>query len=212
MELLVLKILKKGSLAVFFGEQVGKFIAHYQTAKKYITIFQGALIDGEYALTNGSKYPFVKSVEIIYSVQPQGIRTQFFLTFYFDTLYLFLPQQQPSTENFHFIKACVESDLFLLCEDHEAFGPYFSLVLMKTLGFFLPVSLDVFSQRLEFFLKEMALGSESGHLALHQELLLQYASIGGEIFRWILSIFKDHPQSKKMEKMLLLMRSEGLWG
>ncbi len=208
----VLKVLKKGSLAVFLTEEYGKIIAHYSAQKEYMELFPGALVSVECVFSHASKYPFLKSIQMICAPRTTGLRSYYFLQFFLDAVYLFLPQGQFSPEVFEFMYSVIDSDVILWCEQYNFFGAIFSLGLMRFLGFFLPESLYTLSLSVQDDLKKILASGEQQNTALHQEMMLKYAAASRQIFAWILSVFKEYPQSKKIEVLLIAMRNEKVWG
>ncbi|MBM3894263.1 hypothetical protein FJ366_01565 [Candidatus Dependentiae bacterium] len=209
---IVLKILKKGSLAVFLSQEQGKIIAHYKISRTHADLFAGALVLVEVVDSVSSKYPFFNSVEIVSSPTITGIRSYYFLSFFLDLVYLFLPQGQPDEEVFECMLTMVRSDVVLLCEKYSFIGAFYSLTILRLLGFFLPESLYTFSCSFELDLKKGLFRSAFEDAALRHELEVKYDASSTQIFLWILQELKVHPQSKKIEKLLVMMRSEKIWG
>jgi hypothetical protein len=208
----VLRVLKKGSLAIFLTEKYGKVIAHYSAAKDYMELFPGALVSAEYAVLNTSKYPFLKSLHIVCAPRPTGLRSYYFLQFFLDAVYFFLPQGQPAPEVFEFMQSAIDSDVIVWCERYPFFGAIFSLGLLRFLGFFIPESLYTLSLGVEDDLKKILASGEPQNTALHQEMMLKYAAASTQIFAWVFQAFKEYPQSKKIENLLITMRNEKVWG
>ncbi len=208
---IVLKVFNDGKLACFLGEEQGKFIAHYSLHRPYMRLAPGALVEGDLSRASG-RYQRLDNVSLTYLGLARGHRQQFFLRFYLELAYLFLPQHQSAEESFFFLRASLESTALSWCDDRPSFGVVLSVFLLEILGFSPPANIATkvdIQHMLENWDSWLELEKEGGDLTLPQALVLKYDSLWGVSWMWISRCLSDHPQFKKIEKKWLGLLCEG---
>lgn len=213
---IVLRQLRSGSLASLLTYEHGKIIAHCRLARPFSALMTGALVEGELALTAAQKYPFLNDVRLYCPVILRGHRSQLFLHFIVEAVYLFLPQGHHNGEIFVLMHMAIESQLVQHFDTHSALGPSFCLVLFDLLGFHPPFLLMELNMHTRAFLNDYVLANKHLDASLAQStllpgLLLRYDSVRGVLQNWIAECLGEHPQFKKNEKMWLNMLRTGMW-
>ena len=212
----VLKVFNDGNLACFLDNKHGKFLAHYRLNRSYMKLFPGSIVQGDLEMPTSGKHATLRDVSLVQLAMFAQPRSQFFLHFFLEIAYMFLPQRQPATENFLFLRSSIQTDVLVLCEAYPLIGILLSLVILESLGFALPQDIDLPDNVMQVLShKDSWLVTHGKELTLPQSLLLKYDSIRGVAYAWISECLRDHPQFKKIEKkwlgMLQEIASDGVW-
>ena len=214
---IVLKVLKKGSLASVLTYEHGKIIVRYRPARFYAQLMLGSLVEGDLVVDAARTHPFLNDVRLVSSVSLKGLRSQLFLHFILDAVYLFSPQGSPNTEVFILLQMMIEADLLALMEEHAALGPCLCAVLFDVLGFYPSFEISQLSAATQVFLNKYVMSLRNGELehgasTLLPGLVLRYDSCRDTLRGWVAECMREHPQFKKNEFVWMSMLRNGMWG
>lgn len=213
---IVLKVLKKGSLASFLTHDQGKIVAYYSLSGPFSQLLPGSLVEGDLVESSTHKYPFLRDVRLFSSIVPRGPRAQLFAHVIVDVAYMFLPLGHECTEIFILMHMMVESQLFGSIDTCLIIGPCFLIILLDLLGFYTPPEIKKISLETQLFLNNYVI--EQRHLnqgpagvTLLPSLLLRYDSAQTTLKAWVLECLKEHPLFKKNEVIWMSILRNDMW-